>query len=461
MVASFKEKIGRAIRVGPGHGQTEGLELMTKKTVRLIALMGTASAVVAGFSAAQTAAPIARYEMRAGTAAGMMAGTAGMKGPGMGAALGMAFGMKGNGPQHELWLELGSSRLPAGQSPKADHFMPAAAKLGASVPLKTPAKSATSDGPIEPPEKRNFQRPKGRILIFWGCGEHAPAGQPIVIDFSKIAAGQMPPGLWTSAVPMERSLSPGSSKTYGSWPNDDGKSVKSDSSLLGAHRVAGNYSPEMNFTLTHDFMGALRPSSFPQPSGAILLRWNPLIDATGYHASLFGGRSAPGGGMGDIVWWSSSTAREFGGGLSDWLSPKTVARLVTSKTVLAPATTTCMVPAEVKAAAPEFAMTTLYAYGPEEDFVYPPRPANPKTPWKPEWTAQIRHRSMNGFLLGMPGMDGEAGNGNDKRVGEKEQQCQPKPKKRGLSGFGGLIGGAIGGAIGSVAGGSSGSGDGC
>jgi hypothetical protein len=257
---------------------------------------------------------------------------------------------------------------------------------------------------------------------------------------------------------MERGVSPGSSKTYGSWPNDDGKSIKTDSSLLGAHRVAGNYSPEMNFTLTHDFMGALRPTSFPQPSGSILLRWNPLTDATGYHASLFGGKSAGKGEMGDIVWWSSSSTREFGGGLSDWLSPKTVARLVAAKTVLAPATTTCMIPAEVKAAAPEFAMTQLYAYGPEEDFVYPPRPANPKTPWKPEWTAQIRHRSMNGFLLGMPEMG--ADNRSSKNQSDDKQQCQPKPKKRGLGGLGGL-GGLIGGALGNAAGGSSGNGDGC
>ena len=58
--------------------------------------------------------------------------------------------------------------------------MPVGAKLGASVPLKTPVtEPGKRDERMEPPEKRNFQRPKGRILIFWGCGEHAPAGQPI------------------------------------------------------------------------------------------------------------------------------------------------------------------------------------------------------------------------------------------------------------------------------------------
>jgi hypothetical protein len=432
---------------------------MTRTTFQLIALVGTASVVAVGVVVAQTAAPVARYEMRAGTTAGIMAGMAGMKGGGMGAAFGMAFGGGGgNSVQHELSLELGTNRTPASLPPKADHFMPAGAKLGLSVALKSPVKvQSQPEGPPQPPEQRDFQRPKGRMLIFWGCGEHAPAGQPLVIDFAKIAAGQMPPGLWTSAVPIDRRVSPGSSKTYGSWPSGDGKTVKPDSSLLGAHRVSGNYTPDITFTLTHDFMGALRPTTFDQPSGATLLRWNPLPDATGYHASLVGGKQGPGGQMGDMVWWSSSATREFGGGLADWLSPATVAKLVASRTVLAPATTTCMVPAEVKAAAPQFAMTTLYAYGPEEDFAYPPRPANPKTPWTPEWTARIRHRSMNGFLLGMPGMGSENGDGRRQAEQQQQQQCQPRPKKRGFGGLGGMIGGALGGVVG----GAGGSGDGC
>ena len=38
-----------------------------------------------------------------------------------------------------------------------------------------------------------FQRPKGRILIYWGCGEHAGPGQPTVIDFATMKPGQVPP----------------------------------------------------------------------------------------------------------------------------------------------------------------------------------------------------------------------------------------------------------------------------
>ena len=441
MVASdsSRESLSASLAINPGEDMN--MTFITKKLV----LLGTSAGVAAGgamllvggagsgVSAAPPAGPVARYEMRAGTVSGMGAMGAGGHG-GMGAAFSMAFGGGGSSATHELWLELGSTRAPADGQPKADHFMPPAARLGPSVALKTPV-----PGVAQRPVEREFQRPKGRMLIFWGCGEHAPAGQPVIIDFAKIAAGQMPPGLWTSVAPLDRWVSPTSSRTYGHWPADDGKSAKPESSLLGAHSVAGNYSPTMNFTLTHDFMGALHAGSRTLPSGAPPVSWNALGEATGYHLSLMGGKGqGQGGQMTDMVWWSSSATREFGGGLADWLSPATVARLVASRTVLSPQTTSCTIPAEVKQAAPDFMFTTLYAYGLEEDFAYPPRPANPKIAWTPEWTARIRHRSMTTLMPGMPGMDGAS-------AAERQQkpQCQPK-RKRGFGGLGGLIGGALG-----------------
>ena len=99
--------------------------------------------------------------------------------------------------------------------------------------------------------------PQGRLLLFWGCGEHAGPGQPVVIDFSKLARGQIPPGLYASSVdlPEAWSINSGNSTTFGEWPNTrDSKTVPANSSLLGAHRIAGNYSPEINFTLNDDFM---------------------------------------------------------------------------------------------------------------------------------------------------------------------------------------------------------------
>ncbi len=132
--------------------------------------------------------PVARYDMRAGTLSGFAA-----MGGGMGGGMGMMFGGGGGDKlQHELYLRLGSSQTPAKGGPKADHFMPPNAKLGKSVALVTPREEREPEGFPE------GQKPKGRLLVFWGCGEHAPKGQPVIIDFAKLAAGQVPPGLLRS-----------------------------------------------------------------------------------------------------------------------------------------------------------------------------------------------------------------------------------------------------------------------
>lgn len=371
-----------------------------------------------------TSGPVARYDMRAGTVSGMAA-----MGGGMGGAMGMMLGRGGSRTQHELYLRLGSGRGPEKGAPKADHFMPPSAKLGKSVALVTPQDERVPEGF---PEGR---RPKGRLLVFWGCGEHAPKGQPVVIDFAKLAAGQAPAGLWTSTIIRDWGPTKANSKTFGRWPAEDGKFVKADSSLLGAHRIAGNYAPEIGFTLSKDFMGALTSSTGSLPSGATLLRWNALSDATGYLATLMGGKMSGQGEMGDMVMWTSSASRQFGGGLTDWLSPAQVAGLVKDRTLLAPSVTTCTIPAEVRAAAPDFRMGTLSAFGPEESFAYPPRPADPKAAWNLEWTARVRHRSMTSWMdmAGMAGMAGQDPN----QTPPPNDKCKPK------GGLGGLLGGMV------------------
>ncbi len=117
-----------------------------------IAGAGTALAgtLAAGLVVAQTGndtAPEARYVMDVGTTAGMM----------------------GQGDGREMTLRLGS-RLPAtGGAPKADHFLPEGMRMGASVPLASP-EPGTRDEDKSAYDK--LMRPKGRLLIYWGCGAH-------------------------------------------------------------------------------------------------------------------------------------------------------------------------------------------------------------------------------------------------------------------------------------------------
>ena len=256
----------------------------------------------------------------------------------------------------------------------------------------------------------------------------------MVFDFAKIGAGAMPPGLWTTTVLRDLGPTRANSRTFARWPAEDHKFVKPDSSLIGPHRIAGNYTPEISFTLTRDFMGALSTSTGRLPSGAGLLRWNALPEATGYFAMIMGGQMGPDGEMGDMVMWNSSYTRQFGGGFGDWLSPGQVAGLIRDRSVLPPTTTSCTIPAEVRAASPSFRMGVLTAFGPQEDFSYPPRPADPKAAWNLEWTARIRHRSTTSWM-DMNGMSGMS----EGRPQQQESRCKPR------GGLGGMLGGALGG----------------
>jgi len=380
--------------------------------------------------------PIARYDMRAGT----MSGFGGMGG-GKGGMMSMMMGGGGNQVQHELLLRLGSSTAATG-APKADHFMPAGAQLGKSVALTTPK--------VEPAyEEWKGEKPRGRLLLYWGCGEHAPKGQPVVLDFAKMAAGQFPPGLWTTSIPVDFGPSSTNSKTFGHWPSDDGKSAKPNSSLIGAHKIIGNYSPEIDFTLTKDFMQPLSISAVTQQSGSSLLTWRTIPDVTGFIATLIGGRQN-GGQMGDMVMWTSSANRQFGGGLTDWLSPGQVSPLVRDGTLMGPQVTTCTVPVEVTRDTPDYRVGTLAAFGPEENFSYPPRPADPKARWDLQWTARVRHRSITNWMeaQGMTMGTSNSSMGQGAQTGPNQQGKQGKEckKKGGL--FGGLAGAVMGGGSG-------------
>lgn len=392
-----------------------------KHLVALTSLAGIGSlTVLTSIGAAQkgqvTAPPKARYAMDVGTETGLAA-----MGGGMGGAAAMMFGGGGNKEARELHLRLGSMLAPDKAGPKADHFFLPAAKLGKSIPLLTPDTAPTGEG--IPPD---FQRPRGRLLLYWGCGAKAGKGQPVIIDFAKIGSGQLPPNLYSARIPTDRGPTAANSKTYGEWPNKkSGKPPASNSSLLGDHRIAANYAPEVKFALTQDYMAGLTASTVALPSGATGLSWNAVAGATGYHAWVMGAKMDGGGSAPkDMVWWSSASAREFGGGLWDWIAPDVVQRLIGEKVVMPPSQTSCTVPAEVKAAAPDFMMGNLYAYGPEANFTYPPRPANPATLWNPDWTARVRFRSHTMWMMGGP-MGGAIMGQRDQSQPPPERKCKP------------------------------------
>jgi hypothetical protein len=172
------------------------------------------------------------------------------------------------------------------------------------------------------------------------------------------------------------------------------------------------------------------------PSGATMLGWNALAKATGYYAWVMGANPDQRGGANDMVWWTSASTQQFGGALADWLSPAAVARLVAAKTVMPPSQTSCTIPAEVHQAGGKMLMTQLYAYGPQADFAYPPRPAAARAAWKPEWIARVRFRANAMVMTGMPAMPGLGGD-EDESQGTSSAPSQPAAKPpcpRGLRG---------------------------
>jgi hypothetical protein len=347
--------------------------------------------------------PVATYWMSADTASGLAA--AGSQG-GMGAMMGLLSG-RGGDAQRTLDLRLGSAQAATG-APQAQHAIPPGMQMGAALPLLTPEAGRERREPDERDLPQGMEQPKGRLLIFWGCGEQAGPGQPVVIDFARVASGQSMPNLVSRGVRQPRGPAPGASRTYGHWPNPtDSRAVPAQASLLGEHAVQGNYSPEIRFRVErHDFMPAVQLTTGARSSaGAQPLAWQSVAGATGYFLAAFGAGAGDAGT--DVVMWTSSAVQETGGSLSDYVPPAEVARLIREKVVLAPERTECTVPAEVIRAMP-MGMLSFVAYGDELNLVHPPRPQDPKVPWDRQWAVKLRLKSTTLTPLG-EGMAGLVG----------------------------------------------------
>jgi hypothetical protein len=373
-------------------------------------------------AAPATPPPVANYWMDVATASGMGAGMMGGGRPSPAQIMQMMNG-GGGGVSHTLNLYLSSREKAA--SPEANHLIPSGLDMGPSLPLIAPAAAKPERESYGMPER--FQRPKGRMLIYWGCGEHAGPGQPTVIDFSKMAAGQVPPGFASMMSAMHAAQPPraGQSAGYGEWPNDrDSRPVPAGGSLVGAHKIQANYAPPIAFSLSagQDFMPGLGlREGGGLPSGAVPLGWTPAAQATGYALSMFGSS----GGNDVIIWTSANKASAFP--TMDYLAPSQVKQLVASGAVLPPTASQCTLPAEVAHAA-QGGMVMMIGYGPEAFFSDKPK--------APTWTTRVRYKSTASLILGMGDMSGDS----DNEQSQATPQEQPKKKKKGF-GLGDLIGG--------------------
>jgi hypothetical protein len=367
--------------------------------------------------------------MSADTSSGLAAMAGGGGRPGIGSMLGGRGG--GSSFVRTLTLQLGSPGRPTG-APQAEHLPPAGLQAGQSLPLVTPQAVPRTAGPAQP--WGQMERPRGRMLIYWGCGETVRPGQPAVVDFASMAAGKMPPAFANMALKPMTPPSAATSATYGEWPNERSQTrVPAGGSLVGEHVVRGNYSPEIRFAFGagQDFLAPVTlTSNSAGASGSIPLAWRPVPGARAWFGSVMGAAQ-----NGDFIIWTSSETQAAMMAF-DYIAESDIARLVQSR-VLMPATADrCTIPAEVARAAPH-SMLSLIAFGGEANFSQP-RPAAAARTWRPEWTVKLRTKSTHMGMLGMnlPGMDGD-----EDQAGEEQSGSRPRTKKEKLRrGLGKILG---------------------
>ncbi len=414
-----------------------------------ISVAGTAVAVTKPEKKQVVTGPVAVYWIDTATSSGMTLGGMGAK-PSMGQIMNMMKG--GDNVSHSLTLKLGSSQTAQG-SASGDHLPPTALNGSKDLPLDwKPSKPVayTPERDSTPSAPDHYEPPKGKILIFWGCGEHAPKNQPVVIDLSKLTDPAARLQMMKQMVPQTTALetvtppSPSAWKSYGEWPNakpNGSMGFDGASSLVGAHAIKANYSPDIAFSLdqNQDFLAPVQVSGNSRDAeGAVPLAWNPIARAKGFVVTAFGG------GQDTVVMWTSAATQTTMMGMApQYLTARDVDTLVAQKTVLPGSATGCTVPAEVLASA-QGLMYGITAYGGDTTLSYPPRPSNPDVAWNIQWETKIRYRSTTGGMLGR-----DMGMGAERDQATSDPQTTPPTGDQGKKKKSSLIGNMIKQGVGS------------
>ena len=281
------------------------------------------------------------------------------------------------------------------QGIQATQAIPQGMRMGASLPLEpykaTPPPPSMPGVPTDPGQ---MQPPKGRVLLYWGCGADVRSGQPRIVDF---ATGT--PQQWQSVFQGRYVPERGATAEAGHsiWPNDRDKRMLPDgSSLVGDHTITGDGVPAgFRFPIgaNQDLMPAIELSTQGNLQGSVLLQWRTLPTARAYFISTFGAKGN------DYIIWTSSELPDAGMTLFDYLSNAAVDRWLNDKVLLPAAATQCAVPRGIFAGT-EGAFTRMIAYGQEANLVFPQRPADPKVVWEQQWATRVRVKSTVTTVLG-------------------------------------------------------------
>ena len=339
---------------------------------------------------------------------------------------------------------------------EAQDLIPGGLGLGKSLTLipiepTTPAQGGPTTGKIPDVEVK--------ISEYWGCGATVRPGQPKVatfkvkgggktidsrnpmggmqgIDFQ--STGSMSKGLF--APDRDIDLKPG----YVYWPNrTHGKQVPNGARLAGDHKIVGDGIPaSMQFDVQQnaDFMPKLALRSQGEMTDAIGLSWPTVDRARAYFITAMHMDMARQSSYSMVI-WSSADVPGAGSDLHAFLTGSVIDKWLKQKVLLPSTATNCTIPKGIFAGAPSGqgampGMLMMTAYGPESWITYPPKPADAKQPWNPEWSVRLRAKSTATSILGL-----DLGNMQhmDNGEGQQQQQPQKKPSVKGL--LKGILGG--------------------
>ena len=375
--------------------------------------MSVAAAALAGLSAgvwAQPAQvvkpPLAQAWIDVATFGGMGM-PMGLPGAGGGnplAALGSLFGGGGGGANRfgqtqgmspGRWVDVTLYTRNNPQLAEAEQNVPAGF-LSPALKLQSPKE--TRGAAPEPGDERttepDVERPKGKLLLYWGCGEAVRVGQPRVVDYATATPAELG-RVFQSRRATQRGTHAAAGRPL--WPSvADARMVPAQASLVGEHAFSGQGVPEgFRFQLgaAQDLMPpiALKQTDV---AGSTLLEWPALAQARAYFISAMGVRE-----NNEMVVWTSSEQPDIGFGLLDYQTNPAVDRWLKEQVLLPPQATRCAVPKGVFAA--EGTMLRMIAYGNELNLAHPPRPSDVRVPWEPVWAAKVRVKSVTMAMLGM------------------------------------------------------------
>ncbi|HET9022935.1 MAG TPA: hypothetical protein VFN64_00070 [Burkholderiaceae bacterium] len=283
--------------------------------------------------------------------------------------------------------------------------VPAGTQLAPTLKLVAPKIDKPAPAPHdEGVVPQEYERPKGKMYLYWGCGETVRAGQPRVLDMAT-AKPEEYGKFFVSRRATQRGAHSGAGRPL--WPNEmDARMVPAGASLVGEHGFSGQGVPEgfrFGIPAAQDLMPevALKQTD---AGGSTQLEWAALPTARAYFIAAMGAKGGMGGMGGgsdpEMVFWTSSEVPETGSGLVDYQTNPSIDRWLQERVLLAPTVTRCAVPKGIFGEGGG-AMLRMIAYGSELNLAHPPRPTDLKIAWEPQWAVKVRVKSVANAMLGV------------------------------------------------------------